>query len=128
MDIVPRGPDSLASRFQNGSFCVAVGDPTLRSFAAPSPFLMSSNKSSTLNAGLGAISSVFFGVVLTRSPPTTPPPLDRPSSSAGAGDMPAAFTFPRSFCALLIMVEKSKMTRANRSGSWCSLILATSSP
>ena len=127
MDNVPRGPDSLASRFQKGSFCVAVGDPTLRSFAAPSPFLMSSNRSSTLNAGLGAVPSVF-GFVLTRSPPLTTPPLDRPSSSAGAGDMPAAFTFPRSFCALLIMVEKSNMTRANRSGSWCSLILATSSP
>jgi hypothetical protein len=43
------GADSLASLFQNGSFCCAVGDPTLRSFAGPSPFLMSSKRSSMQN-------------------------------------------------------------------------------
>ena len=85
----------------------------MRSFAGPSPFLMSSKRSSMQN-GFGESSPLPLalpmplptpppsppsGETLTRSLPSfsAPAPLDPVFLSPGAGDWPAALTLPRSF-------------------------------
>ena len=133
---------SLASRLQKGSGVLFPGLPTFRSVFPP--LLISSNTSSTRNVFFSAClclssddrfneATVFFSPTVFRSPrdrpASSPPPAFAPSPSSPAFALAAAAsTFLRSFLAAVMSPEKSRTTFASRSGSWCVLILAASSP